>query len=207
MNKVTAVIPAYNEAGRIARTLEQVAPYVDEIVVVDDASVDATAEIAGRFGAKVFSQPENSGYIEAIKLGFSKATGEIIITVDADGEFPAESIPDLIKPVEDGQADMVQGSRNIIPRPSERFLTWLAMRKSAVGDSGTGMRAIRADLAKSLEIKGACICGVLSLEVASKGGVLSKSPSHYRKSTSQEKLPGSISGSFFTSWHGFSNRT
>ena len=71
---------------------------------------------------------------------------------------------------------MVQGQRNTIPRPSERFLTWLAQRKTYVGDSGTGMRAIRSDLAKSLEIRGACICGVLSMEVASKGGRIVEIP-------------------------------
>lgn len=188
MKKVTAVIPAYNEAERIANTLNQVMPFVDEIIVVDDASTDNAAEIARHCCANVLTYPEKRGYIDAIKFGFKKANGEIIITLDADGEFPAEAIPDLIKPLLDGQADMVQGHRNIIPRPSERFLTWLAMRKSEVGDSGTGMRAIRASLAKILEIKGACICGVLSLEVASKGGRIIDIPITLQKINKTRKI-------------------
>ena len=186
--KVTAVIPARNEADRIAGTLEKAKSFVDEIIVIDDASEDQTADIAERHGAIVLTQSENRGYIEAIKYGFRKANGEIIITLDADGEFSPEYIPDLIQPIVNGSADMVQGHRNTVPRPSERFLTWLAMRKAEVGDSGTGMRAIRADLAKSLEIKGACICGVLSLEVISKGGRIIDVPITLQKINKPRKI-------------------
>ncbi|MHA1509168.1 MAG: glycosyltransferase family 2 protein [Promethearchaeota archaeon] len=176
MLKITAVIPAYNEASRILHTLNQVKPYVDEIIVVDDASTDSTADLAKNHGAKVFTQTSNKGYIDAIKYGFRKANGDIVITLDADGEFSAKEIPNLVKPIIDGRADMVQGHRNSIPRPSERILTWLAQKKTNVGDSGTGLRAIRTNLAKSLEINGACICGVLSLEVVSKRGRIVEVP-------------------------------
>lgn len=176
MTKVTAVIPAYNEANRIIHTLNQVKPFVDEIIVVDDASTDSTADYARKQGAKVFTQSENKGYVEAIKYGFREASGDIVITLDADGEFSAQDIPDLIKPIIDDHADMVQGHRNIVPRPSEIILTWLAQRKAGVGDSGTGLRAIRTNLAKILDLKGACICGIFSLEVASKEGRIVEIP-------------------------------
>lgn len=176
MQKISAVIPAYNEASRIVDTLTKLKPYVDDIIVVDDANTDGTAALAREHGARVFSQTSNRGYINAIKLGFRKAHGDIVITLDADGEFSANAIPDLIKPIIDGHADMVQGHRDSIPRPSERFLTWLAQHKMDVGDSGTGLCALRTDLAQSLDIKGACICGVFSLEVASKGGRITEIP-------------------------------
>lgn len=188
MIKITAVIPAYNEAGRIIRTLNQVKPFVDEIIVVDDASLDATADLAKKHGATVFTQTKNKGYISAIKYGFRKANGDIIITLDADGEFSANEIPDLVKPIIDGSADMVQGHRNFVPRPSERVLTWLAQKKINVGDSGTGLRAIRAPLARSLEIKGACICGVLSLEVALKGGRIVEIPITLQQTNKPRKI-------------------
>lgn len=187
MAKLTAVIPAYNEAERIIETLEKVKPFVDEIIVIDDASTDNTAEFARLHGATVFVQTENKGYIEAIKYGFREASGEIVITLDADGEFSPDVIPELVKPVIDGDADMVQGHRDIVPRPSERFLSWLAQLKANVGDSGTGMRAMRAGLARELEIKGACICGVLSLEVIAKGGRLKELPITLEKITKPRK--------------------
>ena len=186
--RITAVIPAYNEAGRIARTLSQVTPFVDEIIVVDDASTDGTAEVARNSGARVLIQPENKGYIDAIKYGFKEAGGEIVITLDADGEFSAQDIPDLVKPIIEGSADMVQGHRNTVPRPSELFLNWLARKKAPVGDSGTGLRAIRTHLARSLEIKGACICGVLSLEVAFNGGGIMEVPVTLQDTDKRRKI-------------------
>jgi glycosyltransferase involved in cell wall biosynthesis len=188
MLKISAVIPAYNEANRIVRTLNQVRSFVDEIIVVDDASLDDTADLAMRAGATVFTQKSNQGYINAIKCGFKKANGEIVVTIDADGEFLANEIPNLIKPIIDGSADMVQGHRNNVPRPSERALTWLSMKKANVGDSGTGLRAIRTDLARSLEIKGVCICGVLSLEVASKGGRIVEIPIQLQQTNKPRKI-------------------
>jgi len=176
MATISAIIPAYNEAKRIVRTLKQVRPFVNEIIVVDDASGDATAALAEQFGATVFTQDRNQGYICAIKYGFEKARGDIVVTIDADGEFSAADLPALVEPIVEDRADMVQGHRSMAPRPSESFLTWLAGRKVWVGDSGTGLRAIRTSLARRLEIKGACICGVLSLEVAAKGGRIAEIP-------------------------------
>lgn len=168
--KVSAVIPAFNEQDRIATVVRGVATNVDEVIVVDDGSSDETAHRAREVGAVVISLPLNQGYIAALKAGFKAATGDVIVTLDADGEFSGDDIPLLLAPVLAGEAEMTQGCRNMIPRPSERFLTWLAGLKGKVGDSGTGMRAIKADIAKSLDIRGACICGVLSLEVLRFGG-------------------------------------
>jgi len=188
MHKITAVIPAHNEAGRIAQTLEKVKPLVDEIIVVDDASHDDTASLAKKQGATVFTLSSNSGYITAIKYGFKNASGDIVVTLDADGEFSADDIPELVEPIINGNADMVQGHRDIIPRPSEKILSWLAQKKTDVGDSGTGLRAIRTPLARSLDINGACICGILSLEVASKGGRIAEIPITLQKTDKPRKI-------------------
>lgn len=173
---VTAVIPAYNESGRIAQTVKQVHPLVDEVLVIDDASQDDTAAQAEAAGARVLRQSRNQGYIAAVKRGFAEARGDIVVTIDADGELPAERIPELVQPILAGEADMVQGHRRTVPRPSERVLTWLANRRAPVGDSGTGFRALRTDLSRQLEIKGACICGVFSLEVAAHQGRIAEVP-------------------------------
>jgi glycosyltransferase involved in cell wall biosynthesis len=177
---VTAVIPAYNEADRVGETVRSVSKYVDTALVVDDASTDSTTEQAEKAGAAVITQEKNQGYIAAIKSGFQTADTEIVVTIDADGELPADQIPALVQPICKRKADMVQGHRNQIVRPSERFLTWLASWGGDVGDSGTGLRALRTELAEQLDLRGACICGVFSLEVLKRGGRIAEVPVHLR---------------------------
>ncbi len=188
MQKVSAVIPAYNEQNRIRDTLDAVKQYVDEIIVIDDASTDNTADMANVNGVRVVSQHRNMGYIKAIKRGFVEAKGDIVVILDADGEFSADKIPALIRPIKDGRADMVQGHRDYIPRYSERVLTWLAEKKASVGDSGTGLRALRRELALRLELKGSCICGVFALEVISKGGEIAEIPIKLEKIEKPRKI-------------------
>jgi glycosyltransferase involved in cell wall biosynthesis len=173
---VTAVIPAFNEAGRIGTTIKAVQPLVDEVLVIDDASSDSTAAEAETAGARVLRQTTNQGYIAAIKRGFAEAGGAVVVTIDADGELPAERIPALVAPIFAGEADMVQGKRQIIVRPSERVLTGLANLRAPVGDSGSGFRALRTELARQLTLNGTCICGIFSLEVISNGGRIAEIP-------------------------------
>jgi hypothetical protein len=174
--QVTAVIPAFNEGPRIASTVLAVRPFVNEVVVIDDSSQDDTVQEARNVGARVVTQVYNQGYISAIKRGFQEASSEIVVTIDADGEFPAAKIPTLVEPILEGRADMVQGRRNRVPRPSERLLTYLASLKGPVGDSGTGFRALPTALARRLQLSGVCICAVFSLEVLSKGGRIVEVP-------------------------------
>lgn len=188
MNSVTAIIPAYNEESRIYDTVLSVKSYVDHVIVIDDNSLDNTAGEAMKAGAKLIRQPNNQGYIAAIKRGFTESQSDLVVTIDADGEFPAAEIPNLLQPISSGLADMVQGKRNFVPRISERFLTWFANRKGFVGDSGTGFRAIRSELAKELELKGACICGIFSLEVLSKNGRIVEIPIQLNKVNKPRKI-------------------
>jgi glycosyltransferase involved in cell wall biosynthesis len=173
---ITAVIPAFNEEPRIGSTLRTVARFVDEMIVINDGSQDNTAGEAEKAGALVLNQIQNQGYISAIKWGFQEASGDIVVTMDADGEFPAAKIPDLVQPILEGRADMVQARRNMVPRPSERLLTYLANLKAPVGDTGTGFRALTTGLARQLDLSGVCICAVFSLEVLSKGGRIVEVP-------------------------------
>ena len=166
---ITAVVPAYNEAERVGAVVEQVRRHVAEVIVVDDASTDATGAEASRHGARVVRNPDRSGYPASIRRGFAEAAGDIVVTIDADGEFLADDIPVLVEPILAGRADMVQGARPERPRPSERVLVGLAALKGNVGDAGSGFRALRRDVARQLVLRGACICGTLTLEVLSRG--------------------------------------
>jgi len=161
---ISVVIPAYNEASRIGEVVRKALPYADEVIVVDDGSADNTAEVAAMAGARVIRQA-NAGYIAAVKRGFREARGDVIVTMDADGEHRPEDIPRLVAPILTGEVDLVLGARPHIARLSERFLNWLTrLRVKEVSDTGTGFRALRRDLAVKLELRGRCICGISVLE-------------------------------------------
>jgi glycosyltransferase involved in cell wall biosynthesis len=165
---VTVVVPAYNEAGRIASTVRELVESY-RVVVVDDGSTDGTASRARAEGATVIEHTENQGYIAAVKRGFRAATSDVVVTFDADGEHRPREIPALVEPILTDEKDLVLGARRTIPRPSERLLNRLARVRVDVSDSGTGLRALRRSLAVTLELDTACTCGTLVLEAAANG--------------------------------------
>ncbi len=112
--KITCVIPAWNEAENISRVVAGVRPYVQETVVVNDCSTDATAELASNAGAIVISHPINRGQGAALQTGddYALSSGaDIIVHFDADDQFLAEEIKDMTAPILEGRADIVFGSR------------------------------------------------------------------------------------------------
>jgi glycosyltransferase involved in cell wall biosynthesis len=173
---LSVIIPAYNEAARIGPVVRSALGYADEVIVVDDGSADETTAVASAAGARVIRQ-DNAGYIAAVKRGFREATGDVVVTMDADGEHRAEDIPRLVRPILVGQADLVLGRRPHIARPSEQFLNWLTrLRVKGIGDTGTGFRALRRELALKLELHGRCICGISVLESVALGARVTEMP-------------------------------
>jgi glycosyltransferase involved in cell wall biosynthesis len=109
---VTAIIPAYNEQIAIGSMVLNTKQYVDRVIVVDDGSTDKTVEISKLAGAEVISHPTNMGKGVALKSGFNAVTdSDIIVTLDGDGQHHTSDIPKLLKPIIDGEADIVNGSR------------------------------------------------------------------------------------------------
>ena len=161
-------MPAYDEAGRIGPTVAALTDQYD-VLVVDDGSTDDIVAEAREAGARVVEQAENRGYLAALKRGFRESTAEVVVTFDADGEHRPADIDRLVEPILADRLDLVLGARETIPRPSERLLNWLARRRVDVTDSGTGLRALRRDLAVELELDTACTCGTLVLEAANRG--------------------------------------
>jgi hypothetical protein len=119
---LSVIIPALNEEGGIACILERLQAVAGqlrsigirdlEVIVVDDGSEDATAEIVEQTpGVRLFRHKVNKGYGAAIKTGFSHASGSLLAFMDADGTYPPESLAKLCEVALQGRADVVIGSR------------------------------------------------------------------------------------------------
>ena len=112
MTKTVAIIPAYNEEAALADVIKKTLEYVDEVIIVNDGSVDNTAEIALEAGAELINHKTNLGKGEALKSGFKAVKDDsIIITIDGDGQHNPEEIPIVLKPILEDGADLVNGSR------------------------------------------------------------------------------------------------
>jgi glycosyltransferase involved in cell wall biosynthesis len=116
-NKLSIVVPVYNELPTIARVVCRVAalPLHKEIIIVDDHSTDGTRELLKQLvdvpDLKIILQPYNNGKGAALKKGFEHVTGDFVVVQDADLEYDPRDIPKLIQPLLSGAADVVYGSR------------------------------------------------------------------------------------------------
>ncbi|MBI4309944.1 MAG: glycosyltransferase family 2 protein [Candidatus Omnitrophica bacterium] len=159
MPKILIIVPAYNEAGNIGRTVEDIRS-VDaaaDVLVIDDGSKDATAQEARSHGARVVSLPFNLGIGGAVQTGFQYAHQggyDIAVQIDGDGQHSAVFLPQLLAPIAASRADMVIGSRFAAETPQGfkstfgrrigiRFFARLinALTGAGVTDPTSGFRA------------------------------------------------------------------
>lgn len=129
-SRVCVILPALNEEATIASVLESIPAYVDQVVVVDDGSRDATAEIAERLGARVVRHERNRGVGVAFNSGIRAAreTGaDIVVNMDADGQFDPADIEKLLDPIVEGRASFVTASRFKDPHAIPR-MSWIKYR-------------------------------------------------------------------------------
>ena len=164
--KAISIIPCYNEKASISDLVFKMYEYVSQTIVVDDNSTDGTGKVAKEAGAKVLKRFGKRGFGSAMRTGIDDALSgdcEIIVTLDGDGQHnPKESLK-VIKPIEDGIADIVIGSRFIenntnIPKYRKfgiKVITWIYNLgvKHKITDSQCCFRAYRREVLDSLRVK------------------------------------------------------
>lgn len=161
--KIVAVIPAYNEERFIGSVVLKARKYGDAVIVVDDGSSDATAEVAEAAGAIVVRHGANRGKGAALNTGLRKARelgAEAVALLDADGQHRPEEIPGVLAPILRGEADVVAGSRYLeqrgpVPRHrvwGHRMFTFLTnlLSGTQLTDSQSGFRAFSSQALEAL---------------------------------------------------------
>jgi glycosyltransferase involved in cell wall biosynthesis len=161
---VIALIPAYNEAARIAGVVAKTKPHVDEVVVVDDGSVDDTAARAEAAGAHVLRHAQNAGKGAAIATAldfFAQSDAEFAVFLDADGQHDPDEIPKFVEAARATNAGIVVGTRMSYTRdmPLVRFLTNRftsrvtgKLARQVVSDSQCGFRLVRRNVLTDLDL-------------------------------------------------------
>jgi len=151
-------VPAFNEEPTIGSVVLKAREFAREVIVVDDGSTDRTAEVAQLAGAKVIQHDSNRGYGSALRSIFNYAresSADLLVILDGDGQHDPTAIPDVVRPVQQGMADMSIGSRFLNGQTSSRVprfrhfgigvLTRLTNRGSRKGakvrDAQSGFRA------------------------------------------------------------------
>lgn len=166
MAKVSAIIGALNEAASIGDVVRGCLRHggADEVIVVDDGSADPTAEVAEAAGARVIRHPHNLGKGAALRRAAGEARGELLLTLDGDGQDDPRDLPRLVRGI-DGGADLVIGSRfagtlrpgaiTAVNRIGNRALTAALNLLYGVrlSDTQAGMRAIRRELWQRLPLR------------------------------------------------------
>ena len=156
--RVLVVIPAFNAERTVGNVIRACRDVLDDVLVVDDGSIDRTAAVALEAGARVVSHPANRGKGAALKTGFGFAMQrdyDAVITLDADGQHLPREIPKFLVAWRETEADLIIGGRahlfhEMLPRRrmANRFSAWSIARcsRTNVTDSQSGFRLYSRDL-------------------------------------------------------------
>jgi glycosyltransferase involved in cell wall biosynthesis len=163
--KLSVLIPVYNEEAAIEELIQRVAAVEleKEIIVVDDCSHDATADILAGLrvpNLRVIRHEINRGKGSGVRTALAVATGDVVVIQDADLEYEPQDFARLISPLERGEADVVYGVRDLSSQSwfrhwGNRFLTWATnlLYRSQLQDMETCYKMMTLELARSLDLR------------------------------------------------------
>ena len=168
--KLSVIIPVYNEVESIKTIVKRVqdTKLVHEIILVDDGSKDGTRDILktleGKKGLNVILHEKNQGKGAAVRTGMAAAKGDILLIQDADLEYDPRDYPELLKPIEEGLADVVYGSRflgrahrvtmfwHMVANKSLTLMTNL-LYDTILTDMETGYKVFRKEVIQGMVIR------------------------------------------------------
>ena len=167
---LSVIIPVYNEELTIGNIIDRVkvtmkqTGFKNEIIVVDDCSYDKSLEIAKKHNGQIYTLKRHLGKGYALRAGFAKAKGDVIVTIDSDGSHRPEELPRVLAPILQDRADLVIGSRylnqkNVAARKLNAFGVKLfnsfieLLTGVAITDSQSGYRAMKREVMKSQKLK------------------------------------------------------
>ena len=218
MKKITVAIIARDEEATIGQAVLGAKVHASELLVVDGGSRDRTREIASKAGALVLSD-DGRGKGAGVRLAIQKAQCDILVLMDADGSHQASDIPDLVRPIMDGQADMVIASRlrggsdefhgtldNIIRQAGGALISLMLnwRWKADITDCENGFRAVDVQKARVLGLKANdfLIEQEMVVKAIKNGLVIREIASHeYSRQGGESKLKTSQGWKFL--WHIF----
>ena len=212
---VAVVIPALDEEDAIGTLLTEIdRSLVRDVIVSDNGSRDATAEVAGKGGAKVVPVGERGyGAACAGALALLADDVELVVFMDADGSDDPAEVVKLIEPIVAGRADFVIGSRPLgtiekgALTPQQRFGNWLATRLMAIlfhhryTDLGP-FRAIRRDLLDRIEMQDRRFGWTVEMQIRALqlGARVEEVPVRYRRRVGRSKISGTVTGVIKAGW-------
>jgi glycosyltransferase involved in cell wall biosynthesis len=206
-HRISVIIPAINEEESIGKVVEEVPNWVDEIIVVDNGSVDRTPKVAQSAGAKVLSEKQK-GYGTACLTGIANLDNpEIVVFLDGDYSDYPEEMHLVVDPIINSEADMVIGSRVLgnsekgALTPQARFGNWLSCKliylfwKVRYTDLGP-FRAIRFSTLKKLNMHDPNFGWTVEMQIkaAQKKVKSIEVPVSYRRRIGKSKVSGTVRG-------------
>ena len=206
MEKLSIIIPVYNEIGTIGAILTKVKDVplnaAKEIIIVDDASKDGTADLLKKIkdsSIKIFFHQKNQGKGAAIRTGLKYATGDVMLIQDADLEYDPKDYPKLIAPILEKKADVVYGSRLLGQKSRYSKFAYYAAGKSlttltnilygtGITDEPCGYKVFKADIIKNIPLK--CsrfeFCPEITAKIAKKHIKIFEVPTSYSPRSRKE---------------------